>query len=278
MSERAWVNGSVVPAGEAALPATARGALYGLGLFETMPTFAGEPFLLDRHWARMRSSCGELGLREPPGEEEARRAIAELVRANERPDGVVRLTWYPEDRILVGTSRAFSPPEGGVKAVVYPERIGADSVLARHKTCCYWPYLRARAYAREKGAYEAIMVDARGRLTEGAMTNLFLVRDGTLLTPSAEGPLLRGITRAVVMELARKQGIAVEEAGLVPEELLAADEAFLTNSAVGLVPLVELDGDEIGAGAEGKTVRRLREAYSHVLIAGTRKRENEPET
>ncbi len=271
MTDCAWVNGEVVPAGEAALPASARGALYGLGLFETMPTYAGEPFLLGRHWARMRSSCDELGLREPPGEEEARKAIGELVRANSRPDGVVRLTWYPEDRILVGTSRELAPPEAGVKAVLYPERISVDSILARHKTCCYWPYLRARAYARERGAYEAILVDTRGRLTEGAMTNLFLVRDGTLLTPASEGPLLPGITRAVVMELARTEGIGVEETSLAPEEFAAGDEAFLTNSALGLVPLVELDGGKVGSGEEGKITRALRQAYARIRTTEARR-------
>lgn len=271
MSERAWVNGKVVLADSPALPASARGALYGLGLFETMPTSGGEPFLLDRHWARMRSSCGELGLADPPEEDEAKKAVAELVRANSRPDGVVRLTWYPEDRILVGTSRALVPPGGGVKAVLYPEKVSVDAVLARHKTCCYWPYLRARAYARERGAYESILVDTRDRLTEGAMTNLFLVRDGTLFTPSADGPFLKGITREVVMDLARKEEIAVEEAALVPEELSAADEAFLTNSAVGLVPLVELDGDKVGSGEEGEMARALRKAYARTLTTETRR-------
>ncbi len=260
MSDCAWVNGKVVPAGEPALPPTAKGALYGLGLFETMATFGGEPFLLSRHWARMRSSCERLGLAEPPGEDEAGRAIADLVRENSLPDGVARLTWYPGDQILVGTSRALTPPQGGVKAVVYPEKISADYILARHKTCCYWPCLRARAYARERGAYEAILVDTRGRLTEGAMTNLFLVRDGVLLTPSVDGPLLPGITRAVVIELARKEGMPVEETSLAPEEFTAADEAFLTNSAVGLVPLVELDGDAVGSGEEGEISRALLQA------------------
>jgi branched-subunit amino acid aminotransferase/4-amino-4-deoxychorismate lyase len=126
----------------------------------------------------------------------------------------------------------------------------------------------ALAEARRKGAYEALMCDAVGRIAEGSSSNLFLVRQGRLATPALSVGLLEGITRRHVIALARGLGLAVDELGLWPADLQGADEAFLTSSVRGVMPVVRVDGRPIGAGAPGPVTRRIMAAYD-AETAGT---------
>jgi branched-chain amino acid aminotransferase len=129
--------------------------------------------------------------------------------------------------------------------------------------------LLAREEARRSGAGEALLLNTRGFIAEGAASNVFLVRDGTLLTPGVEAGALPGITRQAVLELAGEDGIAVEEADVALPDLFGAGEAFLTNSVMEVMPLVSVDGRPVGTGRPGPLTERLARRYRDLVARET---------
>jgi len=119
----------------------------------------------------------------------------------------------------------------------------------------------AREAARVEGADEAIMLNGRGLIADGSAFNVFVVRDGSLQTPTVKDGALPGVTRGAVLELASEAGISAEEEALTLDDLRSADEAFLTNAIAGVMPLVSVDGGKIGDGRPGPLTRRIRELY-----------------
>ena len=164
------------------------------------------------------------------------------------------------------------PPElreRGMAAVVSGVRRNETSPLARVKSLNYLDNLLAREEARRSGAGEALLLNTRGFIAEGAASNVFLVRDGTLLTPGVEAGALPGITRQVVMELAGEEGLAVEEANVTLPDLFGAGEAFLTNSVMEVMPLVSVDGRPVGPGRPGPLTERLARRYRDLVARET---------
>jgi branched-chain amino acid aminotransferase len=271
-----WLDGRLVPAGEATLSLFDRGARDGEGLFETLRIYAGRPFLWERHLERLVVSAGELGFPVPPGPAELRAALEQLLDACALRDAAARITvtrgvpggrpgrcgaWLEaepiEGRLWHGTRR------GAARAVIStvpfePGPIGC------HKTTSRLAYHLAREEARQARADEALLAAADGELLEGAVSNLFVVRDGRLATPPLRRGILPGITRAWVFRAAPRLGMSVEEARLTRASVLDAAESFLTNSLQEIVPLAELDGRPL---ARGNAAAGLLAAYREAAAA-----------
>jgi len=274
-----WVNGRVQRAGEPAVSALDRGLLYGDGLFETLRAYDGVPYLLDRHLIRLWEAAGWLDIiRDVLDGAAIAGAIEELVRLNELRDAYVRITLTrgehtgrlelapaaePTLIIVAQPLRPLAPSryDPGSSAIIASTRQNADSHLPRLKTLNYLNNLLAKTEAEHRGADEAILLNTRGEVAEGASSNIFLVVQGRLITPHVESSILPGITRSEVLRLAREAGIPAEERSVRPDELRLADELFLTNSIAELVPIRAIEGHPVGQGRPGEVTRLLHSAY-----------------
>jgi branched-chain amino acid aminotransferase len=287
MDQIVYLNGRLVPRFEAKLSPFDHGFLYGYGLFETMRAYNGRIFRLDSHLTRLRCSAETIGLTHhvlttEEGKQSLKAACMATLEANELKDARTRLTvsagegdMTPDPRtcsnptILI-TARNLDPLspekyETGFKATVSFLRRNSQSPLSRLKSTCYMESILARTTARASGFDEAIFLNEQGYLAEGSTTNVFLVSNGELITPSFESGVLPGITREVVLEIARTSHIRATERLVNLDELVEAQEAFLTNSILELMPLVSVDGRTIGTGKPGKLTRDLLFAYRKLV-------------
>jgi branched-chain amino acid aminotransferase len=273
------LDGVLVPPEEARVSVFDRGFLYGDSVYEVIRTYGGRPFELSRHLDRLEGSAARIGLPLPWSRERLGAELTRTLAASGNAESQVRVVVtrgagelgldpaLAVDPLVILIVRELHPPptsayRDGVKAQLVGVRRAVDP---RAKTGNYLSNLLALKTAREHGAYEALMVDPGGRITEGTSSNVFWVAGGALCTPPIEAGILEGITRAVVLEVARSLGIAVREEPLAPDALLAADEALVTGSVRELVPVVRvgLDSEEhtLGGGAPGPVVKRLAAAF-----------------
>ncbi|MBX6377664.1 MAG: aminotransferase class IV family protein [Clostridia bacterium] len=277
-----WLNGRLLPETAAAVSASDHGLLYGHGAFETIRVHRGRPTWTGRHLARLRASFATLGL-DPaslPPAETLTRALQEVVSANGIREGSLRVTatagpgaprpWAPAGppTVLV-TGRDGLPYPPALYDRGYRGRFApwprACSPLCAAKTTSYVEALLARRVARAAGADEALWTDGRGFVLEGTMTNVFAVSRGEVVTPPADGRLLPGVARAVLLDSLPRAGIATREGPLSVEALLSADEAFLTSVLLGPMPLVSVDGHAIGSGVPGPVTARVRDVWTGAL-------------
>lgn len=273
----AYVDGRLVPASRATVSAFDRGFRSGEGVFETLRAYGDHPFRLDAHLERAAAGAAELGF-DPPARASLAAAVRTLVAANlprvGGADTAVRLT------ISAGVVDPSSPlpgtPVGEPTVVATSHHLGPGALaplparavtvplvreLAHVKSVSYVVALTARRRAREAGADEALLVGSDGEVREAATSNVFVVHGTTLVTPPTDAGLLAGVTRQVLLEVAGGAGFSVEQRRLELAELHAADEALLTASTRGVIPLVEVDERPIGGGVPGPATSRLRAAY-----------------
>lgn len=255
------VNGELVPAESASVGVQDRGFMYGDAAFETLRAYGGDIFEWDAHAERLARTCDTLGLAHGLSEETLRARVAETLAANDLSDAYVRLsitrgqqpgTLDPQPEIEPTVVVIVKDlPRGGrdgsavwdapaTAEIVETRRIPDDALPAAAKTHNYLNGILARLEL--EATDEAIMLDEDGNLAEGTTSNLFFVTDGTLHTPALSGPVLPGITRSVVLELARAADIPVEEGRYDPEALHTAEEAFLTNTTWEVRPVDSVDG------------------------------------
>ena len=287
MDEIVYLNGSLVPRSQARVSVFDHGFLYGYGLFETMRAYNGTIFLLERHLQRLRHSAEVIGFSSELVDIDLSKACIETLKANDLQDARLRLTLsrgelesFPGSSdsgtpTVVVTARSYSPlPEPtyqkGFRAVVSSPRRCRQSTLSGLKTTNYLTSVLARIEAEKAGFDEALLLNEQGFLAEGSVSNLFLVNSSGLVTPSPGSGILPGITRAVVMELAAALGISVTEGAIGLEALEQADEAFLTNSVMEIMPLVEVRDNSgkvitIGSGKPGELTKRLMTAYREMV-------------
>jgi branched-chain amino acid aminotransferase len=258
MTDYCYVNGELLPLTEGFIPVTDRSYLYGEGLFETMSVRAGQVRLLAEHLARITKSAAAFGFTVPDltllGE-----AVNAVVAKNALDSGALRLTLSPRASLGVfaakdslinvtvtarrGSSYTAVQYEQGLVAVIARStRRNEHSPLCSHKTTGFGDNLLAKQEARSRGADEAILQNTAGNLAEGAITNLFLVSGGVVLTPRLADGALPGIMRAQVMRACHSLGLAVSETTLQPEHLFSADEAFVTNALMQIMPLGRVEG------------------------------------
>lgn len=268
-----WHEGRVTAADEARVAATDRGLLYGDGVFETLRAYGGEPFRLAAHVKRLLAGAAALRITPPCGPDELAEAVRETLRAGDLREAYLRITLTRGVGGAPGELTASGPPtlliharpyagypaelyERGMRAMFARARRNETSPLARIKSLNYLDNCLARAQAADEGLDEAVMLNTRGRVAEATAANLFIVRAGRVVTPPVSDGILPGITREVVIEL-----VPVAQESFGPVEFWSAQEAFLTNSLMEIMPLVALRARQIGDGRPGPVTRDLHDRY-----------------
>ena len=280
---RVHLNGRLVRESEGVVPVCDRGLLFGDGIFESMRAVRGRVFRLDRHLARLRRSAAAIGLALPDRLADLGRDVAELLRANGLSDARVRLTVTrgpgrpgdylfapgpPTVPMIAAPFRGLDPAlhERGVALVVSRRRqVPPESIDPSIKSISRLGSVLARREADDGGAFEAVLLDLHGHLTEGTASNLFLVEGGRLRTPPVPEGGLPGVTREAVLELARLEGIDAAEERLPAARLHAAHEVLLTNASWEVLPAVSVDGKPVGGGKPGPVARTLLARYRDLL-------------
>ncbi len=285
MEEIVYFNGSLVPRSQALVSAFDHGFLYGYGLFETMRAYHGKIFRLDRHLQRLMDSAGILGMAAGLAGIDLGRACTDTLAANKLADARLRLTVsrgevpsFPgvsnTPTVLVAAT-AYSPLPPAVYAQGYTAGIASlqrqsRSVLSGIKSTSYLLNILVKMEAERAGLDEVLLLNEQGIIAEGSISNVFFVSDSVLLTPPVASGILPGVTRGVVMELARSLAIDIHEVDIKQDDIQNYDESFLTNSVLEIMPLIRIrkaDGETvtIGSGQPGKITRRLMKAY-HELV------------
>ena len=281
------VEGKLVPPEQALVPVLDRGFLYGDSVYEVVRTYAGRPFELERHLARMDKTARRIDLTLPPRETVVRELQRTLDAAG-NPESYARvvvtrgvgefglspLLARGQNRLVIIVRPLSAPPEeqyarGLQMAIARTRRNPPQALDPALKTGNYLNNILALREAHEAGADDAILLDLGGRVTEGTTSNVFFVQRGVLVTPPLALGMLEGVTRGLFIEIARAEGMLLREEPHGPEALAAADEVFMTSTlreAMPVTSLVFLDSPgeqvrQVGKGAPGPIAKRLRAAF-----------------
>jgi branched-chain amino acid aminotransferase len=278
------VNGRVFDQAHAVISVFDHGFLYGEGVYETLRTYNGQPFLFDRHMRRLRNSAGMLTLAVPLTDVQLDARIRETMNAaglGGRPGveayirvlltrGVGDLSYDPAG-CPTPTIVVIVKAHVGPAAEIYERGVAVALVeIIRNHPGTVNPLIKsnnllnnalAMQEAARHGGFEGVMRNYRGELAECTQSNLFVVKDGAAMTPPLDAGLLAGITREFLFEVGRDAGIPVREAVLMDADLFGADEAFLTSSTREVVPIVQVDSTTIGSGSPGPITRALLHGY-----------------
>ncbi len=272
MGEVVFLNGRFLPIKEAEIPASTNGLLYSWGLFETMRSYNNKIIYFGRHLKRLKGSCVSINLKAPYSLSKLKNIIKKTVKMNGFLDAYVRLTlWRPGQGtgilVIVKKYQPFSAIKyrKGFCAMISRLRQNENSFLARMKTTNYLLYQLSFQEAKNKGFDEAIILNNRGYITEASRSNIFLVKDKEIATPSLECGCLEGITRKAILDLAKRYNIKAYEGNFSIQDLFDADEAFLTNSLMGVMPLASVQRESIGKGKCKKLTKFFIEKYSSLL-------------
>jgi branched-chain amino acid aminotransferase len=271
------INGTITPIEDGTIPVLDHGFLFGDSVYETLRTYRGRPFLFSRHFSRLEHSARAIFLRLPWNNE---KTLAELQRtlqaAGPARDSRIRITVTrgagdvgpdPDscanpNVVLFATPLAELPAtvyENGVEVVI--SSLYRSRQLGDAKTGNLLRAVLAVREAKAAGAFEAITLTSDGKLSDGITSNIYLVQDGRLLTPSHRAGILEGITRGVVLMLARREGLEVVEDVFDAGEIAKSSEMFLTSSTREVVPIIKAGDHQIGTGRPGPVTRRLLDVY-----------------
>ncbi|MCP3676971.1 MAG: branched-chain amino acid aminotransferase [Deltaproteobacteria bacterium] len=280
-AEKVFVNGRFLSAKRASISVFDRGLTYGDGLFETIRAYEGRLFALDRHLSRLRRGLDELGI-PPITETSIEEMINKLLRHNrlDSSDAYIRLTvtrgtdyggLLPSEDIIpsiiiiarkIDTRKIETWQRDGVSVSLLE---GYPPPLPHMKTLNYLPSLVAKMDAVKKGTAEGLFVQ-EGFVTEGTTSNIFTVKQGVLRTPLADGTILPGVTREIILELAERSMVPWSESPITTTEIMESEEAFISNSILEIAPVIGVDGLFIGNGRSGSTTRLLQKAYRDLII------------
>jgi branched-subunit amino acid aminotransferase/4-amino-4-deoxychorismate lyase len=250
------LDGELLPAAQARVSALADGFMFGHGVFETVRTRAGRPLHLAGHHARLTASCAALGLTPPTPVEELATRIGRLLAAVRLPAAAVKIVRYQElnrcAELITARPLPYSATDylRGFRLQTYRQG-ERDGRLTSHKSLNYLENLLAKKSAREAGFDEALFVTPTGRVLEGATSSLFIVKAGRALTPPLSAGILPGVMRAAVLELIGAE--RATEADLTLDDVRAANEVFLTNALLGVMPVCALDDHKYPAGSSPET-------------------------
>lgn len=281
--EYVWLNGRIVPWKDATTHVSAHALHYGTGVFEGIRSYDGPSgpavFRLPEHIDRLFASAAAYNLLHPFSPQQLIDATVEVVAANGMRNAYIRpLVWSGSEHLGI---RVDSPidvailaladmghvnavtKENGVRVTLSPYRKIHTSMIPSTAKAC-GQYLNSRLAIREamaRGFDSALLLNTDGTVAEGAVENLFVVRDGRFITNDARSSILMGITRDAVLGLAEDLGIETEVRALTPQDLWEADEAFFTGTASEITPIREFDDRPIGAGGRGPLTKRVQDAF-----------------
>lgn len=277
MEQVFWID-KIVPADKAAVSIADSSFLYGLGLFETLRVCGGRVFRIQDHIDRLLTSAAALGI--PCGLESdfIQNAVGQVLEANNLKDARMRMTLSggpvtqiqePTGTLLITATEFVPYPkeyyEKGVRVIVTDFRQNSKDPTCGHKTTCYAPRLLVLKKAHEKLATEAVWFTTENKLAEGCISNIFLVRDNVLYTPRLDTPVLPGIARRTVLQLAKNLNLKAVEQELTIHDLLGAQEVFLTNVIMSVLPVSSVESHTVGDGKVGPITKKLTVAYEENL-------------
>jgi len=286
---KVYLDGRFVDQADAKISVFDHGLLYGDGVFEGIRLYAGNVFRLEQHLERLENSAKAILLTLPLKRAELSWAACETCRVNGLSDAYIRLVvtrgegdlglapWLcAKPSLFIIASRISLYPaeqyEKGLSIVTVPtRRVGPAALPSTVKSLNYLNNIMAKIEARQFGAQEGVVLNDQGYVAECTADNIFIVHRGNILTPPATQGALEGITRGAILAIAAELGIPAREANLTRYDIWCADECFLTGTGAEVIPVVGLDGREIGSGRPGAITRRVLEAFrERVLTEGTR--------
>lgn len=281
-----WINGGLVEKEDATVSVFDHGVLYGDGVFEGIRSYGGRIFQCGAHLDRLAQSAEALRLKMSYSKNELERGMYDAMAANGVVDGYIRLvitrgpgtlglnpflctdsvTFIIADQIAMYSEDMYR--DGIAVIISKTRRVHSSMMNLRAKSCNYLNNIYAKMECVEAGVPEALMLNADGCVAEATGDNIFIVREGTLVTPPPEAGILLGVTRGVVMHLARESGIAVLEETIYPDDVYTADECFLTGTGAEVIAVTGVDGRSIGEGGVGPVTEKLLERFRAFVETG----------
>ena len=278
MPDIGFVNGRFMPLEEATVSVEDRGFQFGDGVYEVVRTYRGQPFQLDAHLARLERSAKAIEL-----------SLLWNIQqwATHARDGIKR-SGYAESKVYLQLTRGTAPRDHVFPASVKPtavmtvremrpldQALQAAGVAVMTMDDWRWgrcdiksvnllPNVMARQKAKQAGAFEAVFI-RNGQVTEGAVSNVMIVKAGRVLTAPEGEQILSGVTRTIVLELARKEGLPVEERFVSLDDFIRADEIFLTGTTVEVLPVIRVDGRQVGSGRPGPVTQKLQAVFQRFV-------------
>lgn len=280
-----YLNDKLVPKEQAVVSVFDHGFLYGDGIYETLKVYDGLIFKLDDHLERLERSARFIRLTLPLGRQGFAAVLQETLTANGLADAYVRMmiTRGPGE---IGLDPALCPKptfvvfakpfeeypahlyeKGVAVGIVKTRRNLAEALNPAIKSTNFLNNILAKIEAIERGVYEGIMLNHAGYVAEGTICNIFMVKDGVVHTAPLSAGILEGVTRRLVLDVASGNGIRVEETLFTPDELYAADECFITNTTMEVMPVSKVDDRTIGAGVPGPVTQQLGRFYRQEVNA-----------
>ena len=275
-----YIGGKFYPKSEAKISVYDHGLLYGDGVFEGIRAYNGIVFKLKEHIDRLYKSAHPIFLKIPLTKEQLSEAVLETLRKNNLTNAYIRLVVTrgvgdlgldprkcPKPTIIIITEpllqlHSAEKVENGISTIItWVKRNPVDTATHEMKSLNYLNSILGKIEANNTGADEAICLNKTGYVCEGVGENIFIVRDGEIITPPVSSGALNGITRAVIIRLAKKLGIEVIERNITPNELFTADEAFFTGTAAEVAPIREVNKRVIGAGKPGPVTKRIMQEF-----------------
>jgi branched-chain amino acid aminotransferase len=284
-----YLNGRFVAGEQARVSVFDHGFLYGDGIYETMRAYQGKLFLLKKHLIRLKRSADAISLKLPLRIDAIADALNESLNVNKLREAYVRLhisrgpgeIGLDPALCLAPTVVIVAKPFHDYPAGYYERGVSAAIVKTRRnhplalppsiKGTNFLNNILAKIEAVQARAYEGIMLNWKGHVAEGTISNIFMVTKGALHTPHADTGILEGVTRDLVLRLAKRQGIPVKEAMLRPRDLMTADECFITNTTMEIMPVTMIDKKTIANGKPGPVTAALHQAYRNEVTAYVRK-------
>ncbi len=274
-----YLNGRFVAKEQAQVSVFDHGFLYGDGIYETMRAYGGKLFLLKKHLARLKHSADAISLKLPMRLDKIGDALNEALSINKLQEAYVRLhlsrgpgeIGLDPALCVAPTMVIVAKPFHDYPAAYYEQGVSVAIVTTRRnhplalppsvKGTNFLNNILAKIEAIQAGAYEGIMLNWEGYVAEGTISNIFMVRKGVLYTPHLDTGILEGVTRDLVLRLAKRKKIPVKEVMLRPKDLMASNECFITNTTMEIMPVTTIDEKKIGKGIPGPVTAALHQAY-----------------
>ncbi len=277
--KKVFLNDKLIDVGKGCIAVNDVGFLYGAGLFETMRSYNGVVFALADHLDRLFFSAKALSINNTYDKKFITEAIYQTLAANKLIDARLRLTLtsgsmspsqeLPKPTLLITATQLQPYPDQyykkGVLVVLCPYKQNPNDPTCGHKTTSYYSRMMGLKSAHQKRAAEALWFTVDNRLAEGCISNVFLVKDSVLYTPPLETPVLAGVARKTVCEIAIKNSVKLVEKDLCIADVLEADEIFLTNVIMQILPVIAVEKHTVGDGKVGQVTKKLQKYFKEAI-------------
>jgi branched-chain amino acid aminotransferase len=281
--EIVFFNGKFLDIDKANISILDRGFMYGDGLFETMRSYNGHVFMLDLHLNRFFKSSREIFLDLPYNQEQLTKIICEVIKKNKFSEAIIKLTatrgvskpglgldTHSSPTLLVNARQLKPLPkdfyENGVKISLHPSSaIKLSGLSTQIKSCNYLSHIIIKKLADDQGAFEGIMLNEQGHVCAGTTSNIFIVKKEVLLTPPISEYVLAGVTRAVILDIAKNMGINSKEEYFTKNDIESADEIFLTNTGIEILPVCKVDNSTLNLAVPGRLTNSLYDRFLKLI-------------